>query len=591
MKGDSLRRQTELSVQYAQQHGLTLDDKLHLQDLGLSAFDRANIDRGALGAFLKLVEDGKIAEGSHLLVESLDRLSRDEVMPALEKFLSILRHGITIVTLSDGMVYNAEAVNKNFHPLLMSILVMQRAHEESLTKSKRIRAAWDNKRANIGEKKLTARCPGWLKLNSDKKSFSFIPERLAVVNEILGWSKSGIGQSVIIKKLNNRGEKNWSNHGDGWHPSYIAKILNSPALYGEFQPQIWNRGKLEPYGDPIPDYYPAVMSKEEFLGRKAVRGQRIFGGLGNGRKGADVPNLLSGIAKCGYCGGSMVMATSAAGRKLAPDGVTKVRPPQKTLVCDNGRRGKGCWAVRWSYQDFEKSFLSFCRGLELKNLLADAGLADDQERETKSLREQLDQNLAVIEDKQKKIANLIEAIENGSGSAALSKRLTQLEDEIERLQDDRKTLEKQFQASHLSEATKTQEIDAIKQLIDALDGKTGDELFTLRSALASMIQRTVKKVLIYPAGRITKPENLRHLEKELAEAGYSKKRIADHLKNYRTEPQRQNQEKGRYASRRDSGRSFAIFTHRDGVRFVAPQFEDPTKFDSDVENGRLNKAA
>ncbi|AWL03279.1 recombinase family protein [Massilia oculi] len=86
-KGDSLRRQTELSERYASAHGLTLDTSLHLHDLGLSAFDRSNIDRGALGGFLEAVKRGRIAHGSFLLVESLDRLSRDKVLAALEIFI------------------------------------------------------------------------------------------------------------------------------------------------------------------------------------------------------------------------------------------------------------------------------------------------------------------------------------------------------------------------------------------------------------------------------------------------------------------------------------------------------------------------
>jgi DNA invertase Pin-like site-specific DNA recombinase len=39
--------------------------------------------KGALGQFLKLVEQGCIAKGSTLLVENMDRLSREQVLDAL----------------------------------------------------------------------------------------------------------------------------------------------------------------------------------------------------------------------------------------------------------------------------------------------------------------------------------------------------------------------------------------------------------------------------------------------------------------------------------------------------------------------------
>lgn len=113
-KGDSLHCQTELFKNFASDHGLTLDNTLHLHDLDLSAFDRFNIARGAVGCFLEAVKRGHIVSGSYLLVESLDRLSRDE----LQIFKSILRHCIVIVTLADNIIYNTELVGSNFSNLI-----------------------------------------------------------------------------------------------------------------------------------------------------------------------------------------------------------------------------------------------------------------------------------------------------------------------------------------------------------------------------------------------------------------------------------------------------------------------------------------
>ncbi len=168
LKGDSLRRQTELSENYASKHGLTLDTTLNLRDLGISAYDKSNITKGALGIFLRAVEDGHVPSGSYLLVESLDRLSRAQIMDALQVFLGILNAGITIVTLADEVVYSRETANDNWANLIMSIVIMSRATEESATKSKRIRASWDNKRSKLGTEILTARCPAWLKVKADR---------------------------------------------------------------------------------------------------------------------------------------------------------------------------------------------------------------------------------------------------------------------------------------------------------------------------------------------------------------------------------------------------------------------------------------
>jgi len=169
--GDSLRRQTEASEQYAKAHSLVLDDSLRLTDRGLSAYRGVHKTKGALGEFLQLVEQGKVPKGSVLLVESLDRLSREQVLDALTQFTGIIGAGVKVVTLADNMEYDRESVNANFGQLLMSLVIMARAYEESATKSKRLKAAWAEKReqATNGHRKLTGRCPAWLRLSEDKK--------------------------------------------------------------------------------------------------------------------------------------------------------------------------------------------------------------------------------------------------------------------------------------------------------------------------------------------------------------------------------------------------------------------------------------
>src|SRR5262245_43600027 len=67
-EGDSIRRQTELTAAWAKRHKMHLDTSL-APDRGISAFRGKNRDLGALGAFLRLVESGRVLAGSHLVVE------------------------------------------------------------------------------------------------------------------------------------------------------------------------------------------------------------------------------------------------------------------------------------------------------------------------------------------------------------------------------------------------------------------------------------------------------------------------------------------------------------------------------------------
>ena len=67
-QGDSLRRQEQLAETYAQKHNLQLNTTLTYRDLGVSAFKGAHLEKGALGSFVRAIDEGIVASGSYLLV-------------------------------------------------------------------------------------------------------------------------------------------------------------------------------------------------------------------------------------------------------------------------------------------------------------------------------------------------------------------------------------------------------------------------------------------------------------------------------------------------------------------------------------------
>src|SRR5262249_14605389 len=146
-EGDSLRRQTEKAADWCRRHGARLDTATTLHDLGKSAFlgkHRKNPDRNALAAFLKLVEQGRVPRGSYLIVESLDRLTREDVRPALGLLLSLIDAGVRIVQL----IPVEEVYDEDVEPmqLMMALMELSRGHSESRVKSERNSAAWVEKR-------------------------------------------------------------------------------------------------------------------------------------------------------------------------------------------------------------------------------------------------------------------------------------------------------------------------------------------------------------------------------------------------------------------------------------------------------------
>jgi len=328
--GHSYIRQIEKARNYAARNNLILNEDF--RDEGVSAFRGKNRDEGsALGRFVDRVKAGEIPPGSYLLVESLDRLSREEVADALEFFLTLMRYGLTVVTIGDSeRAYSRESLRGDNTQLLSSILVMIRAHEESATKSDRVGRAWAAKRerARKSGQAMTARCPAWIKLVGGPKTgkYELVEERAAMIRGWVDKTISGIGRRSIAREMNLQGLPTWG-HGEMWHDSYIQKVLGNPAIYGVGIPLGKLAGGSDPAPEPIPGYFPAVVDEETFRKAQAASAER---GSGRGRTGARRQNLLRGIAKCARCGSSMVFIDKGA-RSSGP-----------VLKCGRAHQGAGC---------------------------------------------------------------------------------------------------------------------------------------------------------------------------------------------------------------------------------------------------------
>jgi DNA invertase Pin-like site-specific DNA recombinase len=74
-----------------------------LRGEGVAAFRGKHRDQGdkhALGRFLAPARNGRVPQGSFPIVESLDRLSRENIRPALSLVPELIEHGIRDVQLS-----------------------------------------------------------------------------------------------------------------------------------------------------------------------------------------------------------------------------------------------------------------------------------------------------------------------------------------------------------------------------------------------------------------------------------------------------------------------------------------------------------
>ena len=98
-EGDSLRRQIEATETLCRERGWALDTTLTLRDLGVSAWTGRNAVVGNLRTFLDAITAKSILPCSVLVVESLDRITRQGIDEGYDLIKRILKAGVRIVTL------------------------------------------------------------------------------------------------------------------------------------------------------------------------------------------------------------------------------------------------------------------------------------------------------------------------------------------------------------------------------------------------------------------------------------------------------------------------------------------------------------
>lgn len=307
--GDSIRRQTDLTEEYCRRNGLTLLDTY--LDAGLSAFTGANLcDDGALKALLQAARAGKFRPGTALVVESLGRLSRQQITTAVRLFLDILDTGLVIVTLIDGeQTFTKERVDTDLTALIIAIVYLSRANNESRHRSERALQAQQTARRKARETKrpMTAECPAWLTVIGKGRNRRFVVnnERARVVEAIYTMSASGLGQYPIAGYLNQHHVHTFSGKPK-WRAGMVAHVLRTPAVIGVFQPcrnviQDGKRRRVPDADGPITGYFPSIITEELYLqGRLATKARLRRGPCG--RRIPAYSNLAAKLGRCAACG-------------------------------------------------------------------------------------------------------------------------------------------------------------------------------------------------------------------------------------------------------------------------------------------------
>jgi DNA invertase Pin-like site-specific DNA recombinase len=403
-------------AEHRQRLGMELDTTLDLVDAGVSAYRGKNLSPDKkLGGFLQLVRAGDVARGSYLLVENLDRMSRQTARLAVRAIEDMCDLGVTVVTLNDGQEYTAELLNTDQMAFLFLVISSMRPHDESVRKGDTISKAWEARRQRVreGGRKLGGIVPGWLRYDAKADKFVQIPERVRVVRRIFRDAAKGAGQMAIAKALNAEGVPVFGK-AKHWQRSYVLKILQSPSVAGTLIPHEEvhdGGGRKRKALEPIRDYYPRIISPELHQRVSAMQADAGAAQRGRHAKG-ELRNLFGGLLRCGRCAGTVTRVYKG----VKPKG-------GEYLVCAGAKVGSGCPYQLIRYGLAESAFL---RG-------APAILA-----RIPSGRSDLEQEVTGLEEEEwalgDSIENILRTLERQS-SPSLSRRLREEEVQLVNVKD------------------------------------------------------------------------------------------------------------------------------------------------------------
>lgn len=456
--GDSKKRQTELAQKLCQAQGWTITETI--VEAGKSAFHgRHRAAGGKLAGIEKRAASGELA-GMALIVEAMDRLSRERPEESLSLLNNLTRQGLTIAESSTHLIYTAKAIADNWQTLLIPFIRAGLAHEESLNKSKRVKAAYQTtmQRGHKTKDGLVDMrfAPSWIERVNN--TYYVNEERAQVVRLIYQRTADGYGLRSISRELNASGVR-WQK-GD-WNQANIAQLLRGRKAIGEHVSREGEVRKL----------FPAIISAE--LWHRAQQGLDQRRSTGGPRR--KLVNLLQGFTYCRACGSRMIITQN-----------DKKQPRKARLRCAKNHRAAGCTAnASYHYQHLLNGILD--------NVLALA-LPLPAPAQSNTAQASLAAAEMELADAQRRLDTLVDAFSR-TGSEAMERGIERAERDIAERKEELKRLRSavEQQEAKRPHAVLATEIAELRSKLDHDEAAR----FKVHAALSEMIT----SVFLYPDTR------------------------------------------------------------------------------------------
>ena len=487
-KGYSLRRQQELGLAFATEQEWSVEK--NITDEGRSAFHGTNrLEGSALHQFELEARNG-LHKGKVLVVENIDRLSRQGAKAAAQLIWGLNENGVDVATYHDGQIYKGDE-NGDLLDVFKLIIYAQQSHQESKNKSKRTRDTWSDRFQAISDGTQTAavpHVPRWV--NRVENRFVLDEHRTKVLNDIYDLYIDGVGIHRIVTTLNERNEPTWTpadhdRHVNGWFYGYIYRLLTKRTVLGEY---VTNDGKTLAI-----DFYPQAISADKWNRAQAALAMR----KGNQKvtKTQGNRNLLSQMVFCDQCGGGAhfhhTTDTPQKYKKTNGEVVTYRRKTYRYLRCDRARRKHNCEnQTVLNYDIIEATILN-----ELLPKLV------DKRNDTQAailVREQLAEMVRLRDADQARMDNLVDALAEG-GAKAIIQRVSALEAAIEKQTSDIEAAQKAL-AIEVAKPASDDDVAAIESLLAELTSDDDDTRIYARGRANMALRRLIKRIAITETG-------------------------------------------------------------------------------------------
>lgn len=496
--GDGLDRQLEGTQRYVEREGLEIVTTY--SDRGVSAFRGKNRRVGELALILRHIETGVIRPGEALVIESIDRLSRQPPLDALETLKAILKTGVVVHSVFDNKAFTLTTLNADVGALLALVVSMARANEESRVKSQRVADA--HRRARETGKIIAGSIPTWLKVEMNaatgEKRFVVKEREAEIVRSMFEMSAKGLSSYRIAMELTKQGIEPFgvqrrrigskSTGAHHWNATSIIDILGGKKVLGEHISHTISydeTGKrIFTPAKTIPNYYTPIVSEDLWLrANRAMKDRRRS--VRRGATGETFANVLRDVVVCAHCNRAMHFKVQFESK--SKERYIRFRCSGRSEnVCDNTSMPR--------YAPMEQAVIG---------LISEIDLADRRAVEVVTLDEQIGVDTIALDKLDGEIKQIVNLMLAGTLSSTAVTDMIKAKEAEKAVVADRLDGLQHKRDMVIACMAPADRRALVQELRDRMASATGDDLYNIRASLNQKVREVVDRIVCDNKGDAT----------------------------------------------------------------------------------------